>query len=172
MDPNEIGPYLSLLKSGFDLVKGSRYMEGGGSDDLTVLRRFGNAGLRVFANTLYRTSFSDLCYGFFAFRRSLLRTVPLDADGFEIEAQIFLRAKRAGLKISEVPTFEAPRMYGTSSLRTFRDGWRILKTITGEHQLGQAVRGNGNGHGASVQQHVGEVTELRNSAEARTRQAV
>jgi len=39
---------------------------------------------------------------------------------------------RRGLKVAEVPSFEAPRVYGTSRLRTIPDGWRVLKTICSE----------------------------------------
>ena len=56
----------------------------------------------------------------------------LDADGFEIETQMNIRALRAKLKIMEVPSFEAERIHGESYLRTIPDGWRVLKTILKE----------------------------------------
>ena len=46
MDPKEITRYIPLLDEGFELVKGSRFMEGGGTDDMELLRRFGNGVLR------------------------------------------------------------------------------------------------------------------------------
>ena len=55
--------------------------------------------------------------------------LELDGDGFEIETMMNIRALRAGLRVAEVPSFEAPRIYGESNLRTFPDGWRVLKTI-------------------------------------------
>lgn len=132
MDPGEIHLYVSALNAGADLAKGSRFLEGGGSTDITWLRQFGNGQLLALANALFRTKFSELCYGFMALRRSAIPRLLLDADGFEIETQIVTRAVRMGLQISEVPSREAPRRYGESHLRTFRDGWRILRAMLRE----------------------------------------
>jgi glycosyltransferase involved in cell wall biosynthesis len=132
MDPAEIDRYVEPLALGFDLVKGSRKLEGGGSTDLTPLRDFGNARLLDLANLLYQTDFTELCYGFVGLRRSAIAALQLDADGFEIETQIVTRAVRVGLRIVEVPSMEAPRRYGESNLRTFRDGWRVLRTMLAE----------------------------------------
>lgn len=132
MDPVEIDRYVEQLALGYELVKGSRKLEGGGSSDLTPLRDFGNARLLDLANLLFQTDFTELCYGFVGLRRSAIAALALDADGFEIETQIVTRAVRAGLRIVEVPSMEAPRRYGESNLRTFRDGWRVLRTMLAE----------------------------------------
>jgi glycosyltransferase involved in cell wall biosynthesis len=129
MHPAEISRYLALLASGFDLVKGSRFMAGGGSSDITRLRRFGNRGLLALANFMYSTRYTDLCYGYCAFRRDALEALSLSADGFEIETQLVLHASLAGLRVSEVPSYESPRRFGQSNLRTFRDGRRVLWTL-------------------------------------------
>lgn len=126
MDPAEIHLYVEALAHGADLAKGSRFVAGGGSTDITRLRQFGNAQLLALANALFRTEFTELCYGFMGLRRSAISRLALDADGFEIETQIVTRAVRVGLRIAEVPSQEAPRRYGESNLRTFRDGWRVL----------------------------------------------
>jgi len=81
---------------------------------------------------LFGTCFSDLCYGYNAFWRHCLDRIEIDCDGFEIETLISLRTYKANLKIVEVPSFEHPRRHGQSNLRTFRDGWRVLKTIMKE----------------------------------------
>jgi len=129
MHPGEIIRYIAMLVSGFDFVKGSRFMAGGGSSDITRLRRLGNRGLLGLANFIYRTRYTDLCYGYCAFRRTALTELALSADGFEIETQLVLHASLAGLRISEVPSFEWPRRFGQSNLRTFRDGQRVLWTL-------------------------------------------
>jgi glycosyltransferase involved in cell wall biosynthesis len=129
MDPAEIGRYLDRLDEGYDLVKGSRFMLDGGTTDMELLRRFGNAGLRGLANGLYGTRFTDLCYGFVAFRRDRLQRMALASDGFEIETEIVVRAVKSGLRIAEVPSFEAPRAFGESNLNTWRDGFRVLNTM-------------------------------------------
>jgi glycosyltransferase involved in cell wall biosynthesis len=132
MDPADVDLYVEQLALGADLVKGSRNLDGGGSADITWLRDFGNARLRDLANVLFQTNFTELCYGYMGLRRSAITRLALDADGFEIETQIVTRAVRAGLAIAEVPSMEAPRRSGESNLRTFRDGWRVLRTILAE----------------------------------------
>jgi glycosyltransferase involved in cell wall biosynthesis len=139
MHPAEIGRYVALLASGFDLVKGSRFMAGGHSTDITALRRFGNRGLLALTNIIYGTRFTDLCYGFCALRRTALNALPLSASGFEIETELIVRATMAGLRISEVPSVESPRRYGQSNLRTFRDGRRVLWTLLRERAVSRRL---------------------------------
>jgi glycosyltransferase involved in cell wall biosynthesis len=132
MDPLEIPRFIELLDRGFDLVKGSRFLPGAGTADMSLLRDAGNKALLIFANVIFGASHSDLCYGFAAFRRDRVLALGLTADGFEIETQLFLRAFRSGLAVGEVPSFESPRRSGTSNLNTFRDGRRVLSTILAE----------------------------------------
>jgi hypothetical protein len=131
-DPNEISSFLDALLSGNDFAKGSRFIKGGGSQDITFLRRLGNYGLSKLVNVLFRTQFSDLCYGYNAFWKHCLDYIEVDCDGFEVEALINLRMHKANLKVAEVPSFEHARIHGESKLRTFRDGLQVLKTILNE----------------------------------------
>jgi hypothetical protein len=132
MDPAEIPVLIDKLAEGSDLVKGSRFLAGGGSADFSLLRRLGNWGLLQVANVLFGSSCSELCYGYAAFSRTLVLDLDLTAVGFEVETQLFLRAIRSGLQVTEVPSFEAARRSGVSNLHTFRDGWRVLRTIFAE----------------------------------------
>lgn len=129
MDPGEIIRYVEALVDGHDFVKGSRYLSGGGTSDITLLRTIGNGALTRLANLLFGTSYSELCYGYMAFRRTRIRELDLTSTGFEIETEIVLKARLAGLAIVEVPSFESPRRHGVSNLHTFRDGWRVLRTL-------------------------------------------
>lgn len=131
-DPAEIGMFVRLLRNGADFVKGSRFLQGSGTADISVLRRWGNKGLTILTRWLYGCAFSDLCYGYMAFWRSVLPVLHIDAQGFEIETQMSLRALRARLHVMEVHSFEAKRLNGESHLRTFPDGWRVLSTILKE----------------------------------------
>jgi len=131
-DPEEIPRFVQALLNGNDFAKGSRFLAGGGTTDITPLRLLGNYGLCRLVNLLYNIRFSDLCYGYNAFWRYCLDNIRLDSSGFEVETQISLRVHKARLKILEVPSMEHPRIYGQSNLRTFRDGWRVLKTIMKE----------------------------------------
>lgn len=132
MNPAEIGLLVRHLRAGADFVKGSRFLQGAGSDDISWLRRLGNLGFTVLVRMLFGGRYSDLCYGFAAFWKSAVRELELDGDGFEIETQMNIRALKAGLRVVEVPSFEFDRRHGESNLRTFPDGWRVLSTIARE----------------------------------------
>lgn len=131
-NPLEIPRFVKGLTEGYDFAKGSRFLEGGGSEDITRLRRWGNNVLCAFVNLLFRTRFSDLCYGYNAFWKRCLNDVIVDCDGFEVETLLNLRMHTAKMKIIEIPSFEHARIHGQSNLHAGRDGWRILRTIMGE----------------------------------------
>ncbi len=131
-NPAEIPAFIGALLAGADFVKGSRFLQGGGTSDMTILRRLGNWGFTFGVRILFGGSFSDLCYGYNAFWSKVLHYLELDADGFEVETMMNVRALSKGLRVAEVPSFEADRVHGVSNLRTFPDGWRVLKTIVNE----------------------------------------
>jgi glycosyltransferase involved in cell wall biosynthesis len=132
MDPAEIVRFVDALQSGCDFVKGSRFAPGGGTADMSTIRRLGNGALRTAVNVLYRTNFTDLCYGFIGFRRERLSALRLDSQGFEIETEMIARAVVASLRIGEVASFEAQRRHGESHLNAWRDGRRALGTLLHE----------------------------------------
>jgi len=129
MDPGEMGRFVGVLAEGYDYVKGSRMLPGASSTDLTLLRTAGNWIFRTLTNILNGSRYSDLCYGYFAFRRGTVDALDLRSDGFEIETEINIRAHRAGLRIAEVASCESERHHGSSQLHALRDGLRILFTI-------------------------------------------
>jgi glycosyltransferase involved in cell wall biosynthesis len=131
-DPAEIPRFVDALVAGADFAKGTRFREDGGSSDLTTVRRTGNRALGWLFNALYRTRYTDLCYGYNAFWRDCLPVIAVDCPGFEVETLISVRVSRAGLKVAEVPSFERRRMHGESKLRTLRDGMRVLHIMVRE----------------------------------------
>jgi glycosyltransferase involved in cell wall biosynthesis len=159
-DAAEIPRFVSALLAGADFAKGTRFGGGGGSEDITRLRSLGNRLLTGLVNLLYRTSYTDLCYGFNVFWRKHLSVLGLDAttirsandcgylwgDGFEIETLINIRVAAARLSVVEVPSFERSRIYGVSNLSAFSDGLRVLRTVLYErlmatrHKSGLPVR--------------------------------
>jgi glycosyltransferase involved in cell wall biosynthesis len=131
-DPAEIPAYLAPLLGGVDFAKGSRFTEGGASVDITPLRRLGNNCLNWVVNMLYRTRYTDLCYGYNAFWRDILPTLNITCDGFEVETLMNVRVAKAALRVAEVPSVELERIYGVSKLNPVRDGLRVLRTILRE----------------------------------------
>ncbi|MDP9799645.1 glycosyltransferase involved in cell wall biosynthesis [Catenuloplanes nepalensis] len=144
-DPREIPRFVEALRRGADFAKGSRFVASGGSADITGIRRLGNKALSLFVNVLFRTRYSDLCYGYNAFWTAHLPIFGLDhttprpangerlwGDGFEIETLLNLRVARAGLRVEEVASYEHERIHGVSNLNALTDGLRVLRTIMRE----------------------------------------
>lgn len=145
-DPAEIPRFVQALVDGADVAKGSRFAPGGGSDDITLMRRLGNASLNALANALLRTSYTDLCYGYNAFWRSLVPHLNLPdpavsrpdemrwGDGFEIETVLTCRFALLGARVVEVPSVERLRIHGASNLNAVNDGMRVFRTVLDEYR--------------------------------------
>jgi glycosyltransferase involved in cell wall biosynthesis len=134
MNPQEIIRFLEELENGVDVVKGSRFLPEGFSEDMTLFRRLGNKFFIFLVNLIWDCKYTDLCYGYAAFKKeSLTKMYPLlKSKNFEIETEMFIKAKKLGFKIKEVPSVELKRKFGKSNLNAFLDGFRILKTIIHE----------------------------------------
>ena len=144
-DPAEIPAFVKALTDGADFAKGSRFCDGGGSADITPVRRAGNEFLNTVMNRGFGTKFSDLCYGYNAFWADQIATLDLPehetpaadggmlwGDGFEIETVINCRFAAAKVRITEVPSVERLRIFGDSNLHAVKDGLRVLRTIRTE----------------------------------------
>jgi hypothetical protein len=145
-DPAEIPRFVEALVDGADFAKGSRFRPGGGSADITPVRQLGNRFLHTWMNVAFRQRFTDLCYGYNAFWADLVPLLDLPdhelvtpagapmlwGDGFEIETLLTCRVATAGLVVTEVPSVERARIHGETNLRTFRDGFRVLRTLRTE----------------------------------------
>ena len=154
-DPGEIPRFVDALVKGADFAKGSRTLDGGGSADITRVRSLGNRFLSFLVNCLCKSDYTDLCYGYNAFRvATCLPLLDLDwesppapegdgrlwGDGFEIETLINIRVAEAGLKVVEVPSYERQRLHGVSNLNAPRDGFRVLRTILSEDRRARRLR--------------------------------
>ncbi|HWH25745.1 MAG TPA: glycosyltransferase family 2 protein [Pseudolysinimonas sp.] len=156
-DPAEIPAFVDALLAGADYAKGTRFGAGGRSSDITPFRFLGNFAFNALANLLFRTHYTDLCYGYNAFWTSVVPVFGLPdsalgkrkdghfywGDGFEIETMLDCRVASAKLKVTEVPSIERRRIFGKSNLHAFHDGFRVLETILMErphvHSLANAT---------------------------------
>jgi len=149
MDFSEMESFVHALLAGADLVKGTRHLPPGGSDDFTIIRRVGNLALVKLVNVLYRTKLTDVTYGYAAFWTDTVRSIGLGeivarevstettaarrpkvyGHGFEIEVMLACRTAYLGYTVSEVPCHEHLREHGVSKLTVFRDGFRNLHAI-------------------------------------------
>jgi glycosyltransferase involved in cell wall biosynthesis len=134
MRPEEIPTFIQAIDSGADIVKGSRFMRHGGSLDMSFIRRIGNLFFVLLVNLFWSTKYTDICYGFVAFKKDALKVLAphLRSHDFEIETEMFIKAKKLGLSVIEIPSVELSRKSGNSNLSTIHDGIRILKTVVQE----------------------------------------
>jgi glycosyltransferase involved in cell wall biosynthesis len=128
----EIVRYIGALVAGADFAKGSRFATGGGSDDMTIGRRFGNRLLSVLVNRMFRTRYTDLRCGCTAFWARHLCAIAAGCAGSGAETLMCIRAARAGLRIQEIPSHERRHPHESGGLRAVRDGWRILMVVLRE----------------------------------------
>ncbi len=129
MRPIEFGLMLEALDAGYDFCLGSRFLQGGGTDDMTWYRKLGNKLFVFIVNKLWKMNYSDLCYGYRSFRREAFAKLDLKSNDFSIETEMSIKIAKKRLKAVEVPSFEKSRFSGKGNLRTIRDGWRISKRI-------------------------------------------
>ncbi|ART72445.1 glycosyl transferase [Mycobacterium dioxanotrophicus] len=140
-DPAEIPRLVEALVAGADFAKGSRFARGSRCADSTWFRAVGNKFLNGLVNILFRAEYTDVCYGFSAFRRHCLDVIDLPdvavsapqwGDGFEIETLISVRLAAAGAKIVEVASSPCSRIPECGNANAISDGLRLLSTVQRE----------------------------------------
>ena len=117
-----------LLGEQLDMIVGSRVGEA--SSAYRRGHRFGNALLTGMLARLFGRSFTDILSGYRVFSRRFVKSFPVLSVGFEIETEISVHALELKMPAEEVATPYVARPEGSlSKLSTYRDGWRILRTI-------------------------------------------
>ena len=163
-DPGELPAFVGLLMSGADVVMGSRFALGGGTSDMELHRHAGNWVLTKLVQVAFGARYSDLCYGYFGFWKEVFPHLDGPFTGFEVETIMHIRAVRAGLRIAEVPSFEAERIFGSSNLRTVRDGARVFASICREFRLSRKNSSDNGLHAADIDLVRAELMEARADA--------
>ncbi|MEM9188034.1 MAG: glycosyltransferase family 2 protein [Myxococcota bacterium] len=128
-DPSEIGRLLDAMDEGVAMVIGSRFLGEFEPGAISRTNRLGSLGLTWVINLAFGVRVSDPMAGFRLLRRSALQGLSLRADRYDIEADVLLALLARGEAIREVPVTRSRRQGGTSKLRSFRDGSRILRRI-------------------------------------------
>lgn len=132
MDPREIPAFVGALQAGADYVKGSRFLQGGGTGDMPIIRQIGNWGLVTLTNLLFGTHFTDITYGYNACWRRHIDALAFEIDGWACEIVNNIRAAHHGLRVFEIPSYEYRRIAGEAKLKVFSAGCIILKAILRE----------------------------------------
>lgn len=118
-DPADVPRLIEACAGGADLALGSRYVEGGGTENWSRGRRFVSAGGSFYARTLLGVPIRDLTGGFKCFRRRVLETIDLgsvSSKGYAFQIELTYRTLRAGFTVVEVPIVFADRTHGASKM--------------------------------------------------------
>jgi dolichol-phosphate mannosyltransferase len=118
-DPAAVPRLIAACEGDADLALGSRWVDGGGTENWGLLRRFVSRGGSLYARLVLGVGIRDLTGGFKCFRRAVLETIDLDAIaargyGFQIEGTY--RAIRAGFRVVEIPITFVDRRVGESKM--------------------------------------------------------
>lgn len=138
-DLDAINKMYGKINQGYDIVCGSRYIKGGA--------RLGGSRLKGFFSLFAGWSLyhllgiptHDIANAFKMYRKEVIDSINIEAEGFEISMELPLKAYYAGFKITEVPTIWHEREKGKSSFRMFNLVpnylkfylWAIKKRILG-----------------------------------------
>lgn len=130
-DFSSLGPFLSELRGGADVVMGNRFRGGIAAGAMPALHRYlGNPALSWIGRLFFGSPVGDFHCGLRAIRRDAVLRLGLQTGGMEFASELIVRATLADLKIVEVPTTLSPD--GRSRpphLRSWRDGWRHLRFL-------------------------------------------
>ena len=118
-----------LIDDELDMVVGCR-KEDGSAETYRVGHRFGNRILTGAVTTIFKGQFTDMLSGYRVFTRRYVKSFPSQSRGFETETELTIHALELRMKYGEVDTSYGSRSEGSESkLSTYKDGFRILKTI-------------------------------------------
>ena len=131
-NPRDITRFLQKIENNFDLVVGSRYVEGGCSYDDTFFTWIGNRTINVLCQLIHHIPINDILMGYKAFRRRVFKSIHITSKHQEFDAEIVIKAKKKGFKIGAIPVIEDRRTYGKSKLNPLRTVVRIIKIIIQE----------------------------------------
>jgi len=114
--------YLPTLLAGAaqaDLVLGSRYVPGGGTENWGLARRLLSRGGSLYARLILGVPIRDLTGGFKCFRREVLEAIDLptvQCSGYAFQIELTYRALRKGFRVVEVPIVFVDRRVGQSKM--------------------------------------------------------
>ena len=119
-----------ILEKKADMVIGDRLSGNYFKENKRIFHNFGNKLVRRIINLLFKSKINDIMTGYRAFSYKFVKTFPILSKGFEIETEMTIHALDKNILIKEIPIEYKDRPVGSiSKLDTFKDGFRVLKTI-------------------------------------------
>lgn len=113
-NPSDIPKLIKKIKEGYDVVCGSRFVNGGYVKDYPSVKLVINRLWNNVFSFLFGMKIKDISNAFKAYKKEVIETVKPNSKGFEITAEVLLKAHIEGFKITEVPVSWYGRKYGES----------------------------------------------------------
>lgn len=142
-DPADIPQMVAKIEEGYDVVYGSRFMNGGSVDGYPPLKLLYNRSFNNFIRFLFGIGEKDITNAFTAYRREVIDEIVMEtlhSESFDVTAELPLRATVEGFRTTEVPVSWRSRDAGVSKLNATRKGPVYFKRV-----LAEFVRGNAAG---------------------------
>ena len=119
-----------ILSGRADMVIGDRLSSTYFTENKRPFHNAGNRLVRGLINTIFSSDIKDIMTGYRAFNYQFVKSFPILSKGFEIETEMSIHALDKNFKLLEVPVTYRDRPAGSvSKLNTYKDGFRVLKTI-------------------------------------------
>ena len=119
-----------ILQKKADMVIGNRLSGSYFQENKRLFHNFGNKLVRFIINKLFHTHINDVMTGYRAFNKKFVKGFPVLSKGFEIETEMTIHAIDKNYHCVEIPIDYKDRKEGSvSKLHTYRDGYRVIKTI-------------------------------------------
>ena len=119
-----------ILSGRADMVIGDRLSSTYFTENKRPFHNTGNRLVRGLINTLFPSDIKDIMTAYRAFNYEFVKSFPILSKGFEIETEMSIHALDTNFKLLEVPVTYRDRPAGSvSKLNTYKDGFRVLKTI-------------------------------------------
>jgi dolichol-phosphate mannosyltransferase len=117
-DPKYL-PVMLEAAEAHDLVIGSRYVDGGGTENWGLSRRLISRGGGLYARTILGVKIQDLTAGFMCYRRETLEAIDIDdvsSTGYVFQVELKYRVYKLGKSIKEIPIVFPDRVAGVSKM--------------------------------------------------------
>jgi glycosyltransferase involved in cell wall biosynthesis len=130
-DFGSLGPFISQLRAGYDLVMGNRFLGGIRPGAMPALHRYlGNPVLTTLGRLFFRSPVGDFHCGLRGFSKAAVTKLNLQTTGMEFASEMVVKATLHSMRVTEVPTILSPDgRTRAPHLRSWRDGWRHLRFL-------------------------------------------
>ena len=119
-----------VLEKQADMVVGDRLSSTYYQENKRPFHNFGNSMMKTAINTLFKTNIQDIMTGLRAFSYQFVKTFPVLSKGFDIETEMTIHAVHKNMRVENVVIEYRDRPAGSvSKLNTFRDGFKVIKTV-------------------------------------------